>query len=128
MMSLNQARIVTAILAGLVLFAEVSIPDRNAKANLARKPAPTSIPAPVTITTTTLPKTSEKNNTPQLHAALHHLKEAKIELENASDLDRSNQAEALKEASKAISEIEAALKSAPKRSIAKSSKPDDCNT
>jgi hypothetical protein len=127
MMSLNQARIVTAILTGLVLFAEVSIPDRNAKANLPRTPAPTSIPAPST-TTTTPPKPSEKNNTPQLQAALHHLKVAKIELENASDLDRSNRAEALKETSKAIAEIEAALKLAPKRSIAKLSKPDDCST
>jgi septal ring factor EnvC (AmiA/AmiB activator) len=123
MMSLNQARIVTTILTGLVLFAEVNIPDWNAKANPSQPKAATlSTAVPITP-----PKLRQKDNITQLQVALQHLKVAQSELENLDDKDNSR-ATALKETNKAIAEIEMLLKSDPKRSIAKSSKPDNCNT
>jgi hypothetical protein len=124
MMTLNQARIVTTIFTGLVLFAEVNIPDWNAKANLSQQKTTTlSTPVP-----TTPSKLSKTNNIPQLRVALQHLKVAKSELENADDKELNSRSVALKETNKAIAEIESALKSDPKRSIAKLSKPDDCDT
>lgn len=122
-MSLNQARIVTTIFTGLLLLVEVSIPDWNAKADPSQKKTTLSSTVPAT-----LPKLSKKNNIPQLRVALKHLKVAKSELQNADDKDLDSRLEALKETNKAIAQIEAALKSDPKRSIAKLSKPDDCTT
>jgi hypothetical protein len=122
-MSLNQARIVTTIFTGLLLLVEVSIPDWNAKADPSQKKTTLSSTVPAT-----LPKLSKKNNIPQLRVALKHLKVAKSELQNADDTDLDSRLEALKETNKAIAQIEAALKSDPKRSIAKLSKPDDCTT
>ncbi len=123
MMSLNQARIVTTILTGLVLFVEVNIPDWNVKANPSQPKAATLL-----TTAPAMPELSQKNNSPQLHVALQHLKVAKRELENSDDKDLNSLSTALEETNKAIAEIEAVLKSDPKRSIAKSSKPDNCNT
>ncbi len=124
MMSLNQARIVTTILTALVLVAEVSTPEWNAKADPSQ-PKTTVLPATVL---TPLPEISKKNNIPQLHVALQHLKVAKTELQNVDDKDLDSRSTALKETNKAIAEIEAALKSDPKRSMAKLSKLADCNT
>ncbi len=123
-MSLNQARIVTTIFTGLLLLAEVSIPEWNAKANHSQPKATISS----TIVPVTLSEISKKNNIPQLHVALKHLKVAKSELQNVDDKDLDSRLEALKETNKAIAEIEAALKSDRKRSIAKLSKPDNCTT
>jgi hypothetical protein len=122
-MSLNQARIVTTIFTGLLLLVEVSIPEWNAKADPSQKKATLSTTVPENLS-----KLSKKNNNPQLHVALKHLKVAKSELQNADDKDLDSRLEALKETNKAIAQIEAALKSDRKRSIAKLSKPDDCTT
>jgi hypothetical protein len=122
-MSLNQARIVTTIFTGLLLLAEVSIPDWNAKAD----PSQTKTTTLSSTVPTVQPKLSKKNNIPQLHVALEHLKVAKSELQNGADKDLDSRLAALKETNKAIAQIEAALKLDPKRSIAKLSKPD-CTT
>jgi hypothetical protein len=122
MMSLNQARIVTAIFAGLVLFVEASIPSQNAQADPSLMTV--NIPKPITSITerANFPKLSNKNTTPQLHDAVHHLKAARIKLQNDPHLDRDNRVEAIKATDKAIAAIEATLKSNSNRSISKSSK------
>jgi hypothetical protein len=105
-MSLQQARITTAALFGLLLIAGGV--SQNVKAD----------PAPTTTTTTTttikevktVPNGVRKNSNRKLEAALRHLRAAKAELQSADPIYQGERAEALKATNKAIVEVQEALK------------------